>query len=42
MKKFVAFIAVVLFAGSVLSSCKSHQKCPAYSKNSTVEAPSRG
>jgi hypothetical protein len=42
MKKIVSFIAVVIFAGSVLSSCKSHQKCPAYSKNSTIESSAKG
>jgi hypothetical protein len=29
----------ILVAGLAFSSCKSHEKCPAYSKTSTNEAP---
>ena len=30
MKKVVYFLAVSFLLGSLLSSCKSHERCPAY------------
>lgn len=32
MKKFLAFIATVAVFAILLSSCKSHELCPAYGK----------
>jgi len=32
MKKLLAFIATVAIFAIVLSSCKSHELCPAYGK----------
>jgi hypothetical protein len=32
MKKLIALSIAVIFASGVLVSCKSHEKCPAYSK----------
>jgi hypothetical protein len=38
MKKIVYFILATAFLGSVLTSCRSHQKCPAYGKANTEAA----
>jgi hypothetical protein len=35
MKKIIAFASAFLFVTVLLSSCKSHEKCPAYSKVNT-------
>ncbi|MDZ4665615.1 MAG: hypothetical protein SGJ15_12100 [Bacteroidota bacterium] len=35
MKKFLLSIAAVAFIGASFTSCKSHEKCPAYSKVNT-------
>lgn len=35
MKKVIIFASAFIFAGILLSSCKSHEKCPAYSKVNT-------
>jgi hypothetical protein len=32
MRKIIFLSLVVLFSVAVLSSCKSHEKCPAYGK----------
>ena len=32
MKKVLLFLAIATFVGSVLTSCKSHERCPAYGK----------
>jgi len=32
MKKVIIFASAFVLAGLTLSSCKSHEKCPAYSK----------
>lgn len=32
MKKFLAIIATVALFAIILSSCKSHELCPAYGK----------
>jgi len=32
MKKIFLFIAIATFVGSVFTSCKSHERCPAYGK----------
>ena len=34
MKKFLAIIATVALFAIILSSCKSHELCPAYGKTS--------
>ncbi|MCX8143167.1 MAG: hypothetical protein N3F62_02790 [Bacteroidia bacterium] len=41
MKKILFYFlgSSILVAGLAFSSCKSHEKCPAYSKTSTNEAP---
>jgi len=41
MKKIFFYIlgCSILVAGLAFSSCKSHEKCPAYSKSTTNEAP---
>jgi hypothetical protein len=41
MKKLIAIVAIVFFAGAFLTSCKSQQKCPAYSKNTSSKVLSR-
>lgn len=35
MKKFLAIIATVALFAIILSSCKSHELCPAYGKADT-------
>jgi hypothetical protein len=35
MKKFILAVTVFFVAGVAFSSCKSHEKCPAYSKANT-------
>lgn len=32
MKKVFLLLAIVTFVGSVFTSCKSHERCPAYGK----------
>jgi len=32
MKKFLVIFAVVVVMGVVFTSCKTHEKCPAYGK----------
>ncbi|MGB0403299.1 MAG: hypothetical protein ACPGEG_04325 [Salibacteraceae bacterium] len=32
MKKLAIILGVLLVSATVLSSCKSHERCPAYSK----------
>lgn len=42
MKKVLLFLAIVTFVGSVLTSCKSHERCPAYGKvNKSAEAAAK-
>lgn len=38
MKKAIIFAFAFFLTGSVLTSCKSHEKCPAYSKANTSSA----
>jgi hypothetical protein len=38
MKKIAYFILAAAFLGSVLTSCRSHQKCPAYGKVNSESA----
>lgn len=39
MKKLALLSVLVLVVSAALSSCKSHEKCPAYSKaNTSVSA----
>ena len=39
MKKLALLSALLLAFGVTVSSCKSHEKCPAYSKaNTTISA----
>jgi len=35
MKKFVLVLVAVAFIGGSFTSCKSHEKCPAYNKVDT-------
>lgn len=35
MKKVLAFIATIALFALILSSCKSHELCPAYGKADT-------
>jgi len=35
MKKLLYALALLLFAGAVLSSCATDKKCPAYTKAET-------
>ena len=35
MKKVIIFASIFAFVAVVFSSCKSHEKCPAYSKVNT-------
>ncbi len=37
MKKLSAIFFLALFLVASLSSCKSHEKCPAYSKAPSIE-----
>jgi hypothetical protein len=41
MKKVLLIAATLLLLGTVLSSCKTHERCPAYSKTTsqTTEKP---
>jgi hypothetical protein len=32
MKKVLLLLAIVTFVGSIFTSCKSHERCPAYGK----------
>lgn len=32
MKKMIGLVVVALFVAITVSSCKSHERCPAYSK----------
>jgi hypothetical protein len=36
MKKAILIAFVFCLAGNLFTSCKSHEKCPAYSKANTV------
>ncbi|HET6245145.1 MAG TPA: hypothetical protein VFF35_11580 [Bacteroidia bacterium] len=38
MKKLSIVVLALALVGSVLSSCKSHEKCPAYGKVSQTES----
>ena len=38
MKKFLAIIATVALFAIILSSCKSHELCPAYGKVGKVKS----
>ncbi len=38
MKKIAYFFIAAAFLGSVLTSCRTHQKCPAYGKVNTEAA----
>lgn len=35
MKKIIVFTSAFAFVAVLFSSCKSHEKCPAYSKVNT-------
>lgn len=35
MKKVIVIASVLFLAGVVFSSCKSHEKCPAYGKTNS-------
>ncbi|MBL7884393.1 MAG: hypothetical protein JNL69_10025 [Bacteroidia bacterium] len=37
MKKIALFTLSVLFLGSVLTSCRSHERCAAYGKINKIE-----
>jgi len=32
MKKTAIFLAILMFSATLLYSCKSHERCPAYGK----------
>ncbi len=36
MKKAILVLSVFFLAGVVFTSCKSHEKCPAYGKANTT------
>jgi hypothetical protein len=41
MKKVIALVTIFFLAGISFTSCKSHEKCPAYTKaNTTVNKKS--
>jgi hypothetical protein len=40
MRKVILLAVALVFASAVLTSCRSHQKCPAYGKANT-EAESK-
>jgi hypothetical protein len=35
MRKVIVLSLVVLFSAVLITSCKSHEKCPAYGKTNT-------
>lgn len=37
MKKVLIIVAVVVVVASVMVSCKTHEKCPAYSQNVDIQ-----
>ena len=39
MKKIATFAAFVMILGLVFSSCKSHERCPAYSQQPVKTSP---
>ncbi len=36
MKKLISLSIIAILAAGIFSSCKTHQKCPAYTSNQNI------